>query len=155
MRPMAEQTTPQTIPATDNGHGALEDMTHRAFLLRLIGSFKIRYPDEPIDYGALYEPANKARLRRIKEEEPDLYDGVFDPWVRAQYGLFLPTVEQRIWEEETPLALLRPSGPLPLAPPLLKEAQLDPELSEGASPWLDAYCEHSRKWSPRAVPAFH
>ena len=43
----------------------------------------------------------------------------------------------------------------PLAPALPREAHLNPTLSDDAAPWLDAYGAHSRKWSPRAAPAFH
>ncbi len=40
-------------------------------------------------------------------------------------------------------------------PPLPAEAYLDPSVAEGASPWLDAYIEHSRRWSPRSYDGFH
>lgn len=43
----------------------------------------------------------------------------------------------------------------PLAPPLPKKVLLHPELADGAAPWLDAYIEHSTKWSPRAAAGFH
>lgn len=42
-----------------------------------------------------------------------------------------------------------------LMPPLPEEACLHPELAEGAAPWLDAYCDHSRIWAPRAADGFH
>lgn len=40
-------------------------------------------------------------------------------------------------------------------PPLPKSARLPEDLGEDASPWLDAYVEFSRKWSPRAYEGFH
>ncbi|MEI6179567.1 MAG: DUF3987 domain-containing protein, partial [Chloroflexales bacterium] len=33
--------------------------------------------------------------------------------------------------------------------------QFAPEVGADASPWLDAYIEHSRRWSPRAYDGFH
>jgi hypothetical protein len=41
------------------------------------------------------------------------------------------------------------------APPLPTEACLHPEVAEGAAPWLEAYCHHSRIWAPRAAKGFH
>ncbi len=43
----------------------------------------------------------------------------------------------------------------PLVPPLPAHSVIHPELAEGAAPWLEAYCEHSRKWAPRAANGFH
>lgn len=43
----------------------------------------------------------------------------------------------------------------PLTPPLPTSAFLHPEIAEGAAPWLDAYCEHSAYWAPRAAKGFH
>jgi hypothetical protein len=40
-------------------------------------------------------------------------------------------------------------------PPLPEAAHIDPEVADGASPWLDDYIEHSRGWSPRAYDGFH
>ncbi len=33
-------------------------------------------------------------------------------------------------------------------PPLPDHAHIDPEVADGASPWLDAYIGYSRQWSP-------
>ena len=41
------------------------------------------------------------------------------------------------------------------APALPDAAYLDPALGNGASPWLAAYAELSRAWSPRAFDDFH
>jgi len=40
-------------------------------------------------------------------------------------------------------------------PPLPEAAYIEPSVADGASPWLDAYIEHSRKWSPRSYDGFH
>ena len=53
-----------------------------------------------------------------------------------------------------------PSGPMPSVPsvyiPDLPEmAVLHPELTENAAPWLEAYCDHSSTWAPRAAQGFH
>jgi hypothetical protein len=39
--------------------------------------------------------------------------------------------------------------------PLPDYARLDPKLETDASPWLNAYIEHSRYWSPRSFEGFH
>jgi len=41
------------------------------------------------------------------------------------------------------------------APPLPEYASIDPDIATGAASWLDAYIEHSRRWSPRAHDDFH
>lgn len=41
------------------------------------------------------------------------------------------------------------------APPLPEYASIDPSIADGAAPWLDAYIEHSKRWSPRAHEDFH
>jgi hypothetical protein len=40
-------------------------------------------------------------------------------------------------------------------PALPQAARVDPALGVGASPWLDAYADFSRLWSPRAYEGFH
>lgn len=40
-------------------------------------------------------------------------------------------------------------------PSLPVYAQIHPEIAEGAAPWLEAYCEYSRQWAPRAASNFH
>ena len=57
---------------------------------------------------------------------------------------------------ETPVVKRRPCHDQELlVPPLPEQAQLHPELAEGAAPWLDAYCAHSQIWAPRAARGFH
>lgn len=48
-----------------------------------------------------------------------------------------------------------PKADLSECPPLPADAQLEPQLAVGASPWLDEYQEFSRKWAPRAYEGFH
>lgn len=43
----------------------------------------------------------------------------------------------------------------PLMPLLPHDARFDVSLAEGAAPWLEAYCAHSRHWAPRAAQGFH
>ena len=74
-----------------------------------------------------------------------------DPW-----DLERAVAAVRLQEEDAqtfPMTL--PHVPPPLMPPLPRRALSDPHLADGAAPWLDAYCDHSRTWAPRAANGFH
>jgi hypothetical protein len=58
-------------------------------------------------------------------------------------------------EIEAAIAASFPYVAPPLMPALPNTARLDPSLAEGAAPWLEAYCQHSRWWAPRAAQGFH
>lgn len=128
---------------------------HEDYLEALLRSVDVHYEDEPPQYRVLFTPIALARLRTIKEEAPDLYDGVFAPWVRARHDLFWPDVDRRIQEgpAQQPLAFVH--TPPPLYPPLPEPCLFDEMVSNGASPWLDAYCAYSQQWAPRAAAGFH
>lgn len=64
-----------------------------------------------------------------------------------------PTLDDMRVRPPEPEAKRRP--PVAGMPALPEPAQLDPELSADASPWLDRYLEFSRLWSPRAFDGFH
>lgn len=59
-------------------------------------------------------------------------------------------------EDEEERDELAPLISEPATIPALPEcAQLDPELARDVSPWLDAYIQFSRRWSPQAYDGFH
>lgn len=126
------------------------------YLQALLDSVDVHYADELPDYQQLRQPDALQRLQHIRETDAALYDGVFQVWVRRRgRDLFWPEVDEKIRTWGTPVvpAVLGPT--LPLCPSLPAMAHLDPDLSEGAAPWLDAYCAHSQYWAPRAARGFH
>lgn len=82
--------------------------------------------------------------------EPDGLDLGDMPSVTASRS----DVEEAI-SSEPPRVLPEPKADLVECPPLPESAQLDPALSVGASPWLDAYDEFSRRWSPESWDGYH
>jgi Protein of unknown function (DUF3987) len=153
-KPMAEHVQQHHTDVGNNGH-LTETLNDEDFLRFLLGSFDVRYPENSVDYTALYHTETKRRLRQIKTEAPALYHGVFEAWVRARRDLFWPDVHKAISDDPDELPLILPAVPPPLAPPLPQEAYLHPRHAEGAAPWLEAYCEHSRIFAPRAAQGFH
>lgn len=73
-------------------------------------------------------------------------------------ALRLMTAERRkavaAVDPETPPIELEPLPGVDM-PPLPEAARVDPALGVGACPWLDAYIDYSRQWSPRAYDGFH
>jgi hypothetical protein len=67
-----------------------------------------------------------------------------DAWVAKQHNYSVP-------HEAIPVS----PAPPPLAPLLPKHAVLPLHLADDAAPWLEAYIDHSRRWSPRAAQGFH
>ncbi len=95
-----------------------------------------------------------------------------EPWstcLRAAFGMnghTLEAVNQALTDHPKRDAILEalmqtaptppPSArPASTCPPLPDEAHLPDNLGRHASPWLDAYIDYSRTWSPRAYDNFH
>lgn len=61
--------------------------------------------------------------------------------------------EQQATDEDAPIVSI--VGEVSAMPSLPGDAHIDASVADGASPWLDAYIEHSRRWSPRSYDGFH
>lgn len=95
--------------------------------------------------------AADANLALIREEYPDA--PLDDPeslrgWFEARPDLLTQVLAADL-DSPTPEAEAPDCLTLP------EYAQLDPELSKNASPWLASYVAFSKRWSPRAYEGFH
>lgn len=63
-------------------------------------------------------------------------------------------VTQKVGKKK-PVKKVMPNTKEPVAPPLPKQAQLDPTLTQNACPWLEDYRRYSLESSPESFPAFH
>jgi Protein of unknown function (DUF3987) len=106
-----------------------------------------------LDIWACQEFAKECDARPDAQMKMRQYLTQFADWLQQQCRSVDQPVQQYMQEHRNG------HGPavlhMPLTPALPEEALLHPELAEGAAPWLDAYCEHSRTWAPRAAQGFH
>lgn len=104
-----------------------------------------------LDTWACQEFAKECDARPEAQMKMRQYLTQFGDWVKRRHAEILTA------SNGVPPDLLRSARhtPPPLVPPLPASAELHPELAEGAAPWLDAYCEYSQKWAPRAASGFH
>lgn len=141
------------------GVGHLAPAQARALRAALTALLEGRQPLPAQDYG-LYESVVTTLVYTLTYDGPDAVRRQYQVLLRDQPGLaaLVDAPEAEVAEPAQPAEATpgraRAFG-LTACPPLPEGVALPAEQGYGASEWLNAYIDYSRRWSPLAYDGFH